>query len=71
LENTRGRLLNGAKQVFEEKNLGSIEVGKLADFVIFDKDFHSVDLEEYYTNPCTMTIFEGKVVFDKEPVSTE
>jgi len=56
--------INGAKQVFEEKNSGSIEKGKSADFVIFDKDFHRINLDEYSNNPVTMTIFEGKVVFD-------
>ncbi|WP_097026977.1 amidohydrolase [Clostridium peptidivorans] len=64
-EAIKSSTINGAKQVFEEKNLGSIEIGKSADFAIFDKDFHSINLEEYSNNPVTMTIFEGKVVFDK------
>jgi hypothetical protein len=61
----RSATINGAKQVFTEASLGSIEVGKAADFAIFAKDFAKIDLEEYYTNPCAMTIFEGKIVFPK------
>lgn len=65
-EAIRSATINGATQVFEEKNLGSIEVGKSADFAVFDKDFHSIGLEEYCTNLCTMTIFEGKIVYDSK-----
>ena len=52
-----------AWQHFEENTKGSIEVGKLADFVILDKDPTSVDPETIDTIKVTETIKEGVTVF--------
>jgi predicted amidohydrolase YtcJ len=52
-----------AWQHFEEKTKGSIEVGKLADFVILDKDPTAVDPETLDTLKVTQTIKEGITVF--------
>jgi hypothetical protein len=35
-----------AYQHYEEATRGSIEVGKLADFVVLDKNPHSIPIEE-------------------------
>ena len=52
-----------AYQSFEEKNKGSIETGKLADFVILDKDPTSVDPETLDTLKVIQTIKEGNTVY--------
>lgn len=47
----------------EEDRMGSIEVGKLANFSIFDKDFLSDPMEEVYAARLVATIIDGEVVF--------
>ena len=53
-----------ARQMFLEKKVGSIEVGKYADLAVWDRDFYSVPTGEIKDAKCLMTIFDGKVVFD-------
>lgn len=57
--------INGAHGAFEEEIKGSIEVGKLADFAIFDKDIMSIPEDEILNTHVSMTIFNGKVVYEK------
>ena len=52
-----------AWQHFEADRKGSIEIGKLADFVILSKDPTTVDPETLDTLKVLMTIKEGVVVF--------
>jgi predicted amidohydrolase YtcJ len=52
-----------AYQHFEEANRGSIEVGKLADFVILDKNPLKVGILELSELKVTETIKEGKTIF--------
>jgi predicted amidohydrolase YtcJ len=53
-----------ARQMFLEKKLGSIEVGKYADLAVWDRDFYSVPTAEIKDAKCLMTIFDGRIVFD-------
>ena len=53
-----------ARQMFLEKKIGSIEVGKYADLAVWDRDFYSVPTAAIKDAKCLMTIFNGKVVFD-------
>ena len=53
-----------AWQHFEEKSKGSIEVGKLADFVILDQDPTAIDPETLDQIKVVQTIKEDKIVFD-------
>ncbi|MDG1279451.1 MAG: amidohydrolase [Algoriphagus sp.] len=55
--------LDGAFAEFEEDFKGSIEVGKAADFTIYDKDIMQVPEEEILTTKVMMTVVAGKVVF--------
>jgi hypothetical protein len=55
--------LDGAFAEFEEDFKGSIEVGKAADFTIFDKDIMEVAEEEILKSKVMMTVMGGKVVF--------
>ncbi len=56
-----------AWQHFEEDRKGSIEVGKLADFVILDKDPTAVDVNTLDEIKVTETIKEGKTIFLSDP----
>ena len=58
--------LDAAYGAFEEDIKGSISVGKLADFAIFDQDIMTVDEDKILDTKVVMTIFDGKVVFEKE-----
>ena len=57
-----------AYQHFEEDRKGSIEVGKLADFVILSDDPTAVDPETLDTLTVMRTIKEDEVVYDVEKV---
>ena len=53
-----------ARQMFLEKKVGSIEVGKYADLAVWDRDFYSVPTAEIKDAKCLMTVFDGKIVFE-------
>ena len=48
---------------FEEKEKGSIEVGKFADFIILDQDIMEVKIESLIHTRIVATILNGKIVF--------
>lgn len=54
-----------AKSVFWEKERGSIEIGKNADFVILDKDIMTVTEKEILNTSVLQTIVNGKTVYNK------
>ncbi|MCP4728100.1 MAG: amidohydrolase family protein, partial [bacterium] len=51
---------------FDEDILGSIEEGKLADFVVLGEDIMTVPTETIIDIPIDMTIVGGKTVYEKE-----
>jgi hypothetical protein len=55
-----------AYQHYEEKNRGSIEVGKLADFVVLDKNPHKVPILALADLKVLETIKEGKTIYSAE-----
>ncbi len=55
--------LNSAFGAFEEDIKGSIEVGKYADFAIFDSDFMKVKEGQILNTKVIMTIVNGEVVY--------
>ncbi len=57
------RTINSAYLSHDEDELGSIEVGKLADFVVIDRDLFAIPIEEVSEAQILMTVVEGKVVF--------
>ncbi len=55
--------INGAKQIGNESERGSIEVGKYADFIVIDKDLTSIDKTEIHNAGLSNVYFEGKLVY--------
>jgi predicted amidohydrolase YtcJ len=58
--------INPAYGAFEENIKGSIEVGKYADFAVFDRDIMTVPEYELLQTRVEMTIVNGEVVFKRE-----
>lgn len=56
--------LDAAYGAFEDKIKGSISVGKLADFTIYNQDLMSVPEDKILNTKVVMTIFNGEVVYD-------
>lgn len=59
----RSYTLDAAYGAFEEDIKGSITVGKLADFTIYDQDIMKVDERRLLDTQIAMTIFNGEVVY--------
>ncbi len=55
-----------AYAAFEENRLGTIEVGKAADFTIFDRDIMTIPAPEILNAQTIMTIVNGVPVFKSE-----
>lgn len=62
----RSYTLDAAYGAFEEKIKGSIKAGKLADFVVFNKDLMTVPDAEILSTEVSMTILGGKVLYEKK-----
>jgi hypothetical protein len=63
MEALRLYTINSAYQSFDEDRLGSIEEGKLADFVILGRDILTVPTTEIKDIPVDATIVDGKIVY--------
>ncbi len=58
-----GYTLEGAYASFEENTKGTIEVGKLADMVVLQKDIMEICPDEIKDVAVDMTVFDGKIVY--------
>jgi predicted amidohydrolase YtcJ len=58
--------LNSAFASFEESYKGSIEVGKLADITVFEKDLTEINMDEFKECETYMTLVGGKILYHKE-----
>ena len=59
----RGMTIWAAKANFMEKEIGSIEKGKKADFILLDKDLMTVADQEILSTKVLATYSNGKKVF--------
>lgn len=65
-EALRGMTIWAAKANFEEKEKGSIEVGKFADFVILDQDIMKIKGDELPKVKVMKTYVNGEKVYEKK-----
>jgi predicted amidohydrolase YtcJ len=56
---------------FREQELGTLEVGKLADLVVLERNLFEIPVEEIPDTKVLLTIVDGKVVFDHAHSLTE
>jgi hypothetical protein len=59
----RGMTIWAAKANFEEKEKGSLEKGKLADFIILDKDLMTIEEKEVLNTKVLATYIGGEKVY--------
>jgi len=57
--------LNGAYAAFQERDLGSIAVGKLADITVLSKDIMRVPEDEILSAHVVYTILGGQVKYQR------
>jgi len=57
--------MGNARLTFEQQIKGSIEPGKLADFVVLDEDILGVDSKRIEQMKVLMTVSGGKTVFTR------
>jgi predicted amidohydrolase YtcJ len=50
---------------FADARKGTLEVGKLADLVVFGKDLFAIPPREILTTPVDLTVTGGRVVFER------
>jgi predicted amidohydrolase YtcJ len=55
-----------AYAAFEEKDKGSIEVGKLADFTVLSQDIMTIAKPEILRTRCEMTVIGGEIVYQSK-----
>jgi len=68
-EALRTYTINGAWQDFAEAWKGSLEIGKVADLCILDRDLLSIDPHEIPSARVLMTVLDGQIVHDNTEVA--
>lgn len=68
---TAGELLqaytsNGAYQTLWEDECGSVEVGKVADVALFDRNILAIDPHRIREAACLITIADGAIAFERD-----
>lgn len=53
---------------FREKELGTLEAGKIADIAVLDKNLFSISTEEILETKVKMTVMDGKIVHESQAV---
>jgi len=65
-ETLKGMTIWAAYLNFEENEKGSIEKGKLADFIIIDRDIMKIDIDETPKTEVLKTYVSGELVYLKD-----
>jgi predicted amidohydrolase YtcJ len=65
-EALRGMTIWAAKANFEEKEKGSLEVGKFADFVMMENDMMKGNAQQILNNKVLKTYLNGEKVYEKK-----
>jgi predicted amidohydrolase YtcJ len=61
----RVQTMGSAYSGFQEKEIGSIEKGKLADMVVWNRDFYTIPKDQIKDVKAILTIVGGKIVHEK------
>ena len=61
----------GAYYIYKEHKLGSLTAGKLADFVVLDRDLLSIPTDDIPNTKTLMTVIGGKAVFVSNALADE
>ena len=56
----------GAHALLAEDNIGSIETGKYADFVVLDRNLLEIPIDDIDSTEVLTTVFNGRVVYERE-----
>lgn len=62
-EALKGMTLDPAYASFSEHQLGSLEKGKKADFVVLDQDIMQVDMSKVLSTKVEATVIDGEVLY--------
>jgi len=49
--------------LMREKQIGSLEPGKMGDFIVIDKDYFAIPADQVHTIKTLLTVVGGKTVF--------
>jgi len=60
-----GYTREGARLMHQEHLVGTLEAGKLADLVVLERDLHAVPPHEIGEVPVALTLFEGRIVYER------
>ncbi len=58
---------NGAYASFEEDIKGTLEIGKLGDLAIIDRDIYTIPPDEIRKLKVEFTVVDGKIVYERRP----
>ena len=62
-EALKGMTLDPAYASFSERELGSLEKGKKADFVILDQNIMQIDMSKVLSTKVEATVIDGEVLY--------
>jgi len=63
VEALKGMTLDPAYASFSEGELGSLEKGKKADFVVLDQDIMRVDMSKVLSTKVEATVIDGEILY--------
>ena len=63
VEVLKAATIHGAEMMLREKDLGTLEPGKLADFIVIDKDYFTIPEDQIHTIKTLLTVVGGKTVY--------
>ena len=58
--------VNSARQAYAADRLGSLELGKLADLIVIDRNIFDVPITTVHQTRVLMTIIDGEIVHQEE-----